>query len=351
MADILDFSEAIERSSEMGQQRHLLLGNGFSIACRPESFRYGQLFDEADFSALSIDAGPLFKLLGTADFEQAIEVLRISADILELYDQADGELMAQMGADAHALKEALADVLARKHPDNVGEIEDAEYASARRFLAKFDANIYTVNYDLLLYWTLMQKIDPELESDDGFRSDPDDEETQYVIWDDYGSFDQRIFYLHGGLHLYDAGTQLRKITWVRTGIPLVDQIRSALSENVYPHVVTEGTSEQKLGRIEHSPFLHRGLKSLTRCGGSLFVYGHSLDPNDEHVLDRIESSKILSVYVSLHGDPDSEDNRRIRERAELMSEHRLQHEAPKPRHRRKQLEVNFYDAGSVEVWG
>ena len=347
---MLSFEEAIEASMEVGGNRHLLLGNGFSIACRPDAFAYWKLFDEADFSALSIDAGPLFELLGTADFEQAIEALRVSAEVLNLYPDAGTDLIAQLAADADALKEALADVLARKHPDLPREIEEGEYSSARRFLVEFDGNVYTVNYDLLLYWTLMQTLEPELTSDDGFRSDPEDETTEWVVWDDYESFGQRIFFLHGGLHLYDAGSQLKKITWKRTGIPLVDQIRTALAENVYPHVVTEGTSRQKMARIEHSPFLHRGLKSLTRCGGSLFIYGHSLAANDEHVLARIENSKVLSLYVSLHGDYDSDENRRIRERAELMIEHRARHEEAKPKHRQNALEVDFFDAASASVW-
>jgi hypothetical protein len=35
---------------ECGGKRHLLLGNGFSIACRPELFTYARLFDMADFT-------------------------------------------------------------------------------------------------------------------------------------------------------------------------------------------------------------------------------------------------------------------------------------------------------------
>lgn len=49
---------------------------------------------------------------------------------------------------------------------------------------------------------------------------------------DFGS--QRVFYLHGGLHLYDSGTEFAKITYSRTEIPLVDQIRETLAEGRYP---------------------------------------------------------------------------------------------------------------------
>lgn len=345
---MLSFDEALSASEVVGGNRHLLLGNGFSIACR-EDFSYGKLFDEADFSSLGVEAESLFGIFGTADFERVIEALRISASVLQLY-QAQPESIDQIGRDASALKEALAEVLARKHPDNVGAIEDDEYATARRFLLNFDGNIYTVSYDLLLYWTLMQDGEPRVRSGDGFHSDPEEADTEWVVWDGYEDYRQRVFFLHGGLHLYDAGSQLRKITWSRTGIPLVDQIREALDQGVYPHVVTEGTSEEKLARIEHSPYLHRGLKSLNRCGGSLFIHGHSLADNDEHVLRRIENSKVEALYVSLHGRPTSAANRAIRHRAELMIERRAEHEEPKPERHRKPLAVDFYDSDSASVW-
>lgn len=33
------------------KKRHLLLGNGFSIALKPDIFSYGSLYENADFSA------------------------------------------------------------------------------------------------------------------------------------------------------------------------------------------------------------------------------------------------------------------------------------------------------------
>lgn len=337
-------------SDEISGDRHLLLGNGFSVACRKGSFAYSNLFDEADFSALKVSAGSLFGLFGTADFERAIEALRVSALVLELYEDNPDEAVEQLRQDADCLKEALAEVLARKHPDNVASIEDHEYESARRFLAKFDGKIYTVNYDLLLYWTLLHEGEPKIRSGDGFHSDPEEEDAAWVIWDGYEDYRQRIFFMHGGLHLYDAGSQLRKITWSRTGIPLIDQIRKALAEDVYPLVVTEGSSEQKLARVEHSPYLHRGLKSLNSCGGSLFIHGHSLAENDEHIIRRIENSKIRSVFVGVHGGLRSAANRALCPRAELMIERRNVHEEPKPERRRNSLEVSFYDASTAALW-
>jgi hypothetical protein len=351
VTELISFEEALAASKKTKGNQHLLLGNGFSIACREDSFAYGNLFDEADFSGLSVSAKSLFGLFGTADFERVIEALRISAALLDLYEDASTDLIEQLKADAESLKEILTEVLARKHPNNVASIEDEEYESARRFLANFGGNIYSVNYDLLLYWTLLHESEPKIAHGDGFHSDPDEVDAKWVVWDGYEDNQQRIFFLHGGLHLYDAGSQLRKITWSRTGIPLVDQIREALDENVYPHVVTEGSSDQKLARIEHSPYLHRGLKSLNRCGGSLFILGHSLADNDEHIIRRIENSKIESVFVSVHGNPRSTSNRAIQHRAELMIERRVAHEGAKPERFRKPLSVTLYDADTALIWG
>jgi hypothetical protein len=46
----LSFEEALVDSAGFGR-RHLLLGNGFSIACCGDVFHYGSLVNQADFSA------------------------------------------------------------------------------------------------------------------------------------------------------------------------------------------------------------------------------------------------------------------------------------------------------------
>lgn len=193
-------------------------------------------------------------------------------------------------------------------------------------------------------------MEPEITTDDGFRTDPDDPDAEWVVWDGYENSSQRIFHLHGGLHLYDAGTCLKKLTWVRTGVPLVDQIRAALDAAIYPVVVTEGSSDEKLVRIEHSLYLHRGLKSLTACGGSLFIHGHSLAENDDHILRRIEQGKVHTLFVGLHGDPTNESNQQVQQRAALMVERRAEHEVPKLERYRRPLDLVFYDSDSAGVW-
>jgi hypothetical protein len=132
-----------------------------------------------------------------------------------------------------------------------------------------------------------------------------------VTWEPDNSYNQNVYYLHGALHLFDAGFELQKYTWVNTGMALIDQIRSALENNRFPVFVAEGTSDEKLTRIRHSDFLAKAYRSFLPIGGALFVYGHSLAENDDHILKCIARGKTTRLFVSLYGDPASQTNKGI----------------------------------------
>jgi len=341
MADFLSFEDALPAGAKVHANRHLLLGNGFSIACRPDCFSYGRLLDEADLSKLSVDGLALFASEGTTDFEEIINSLRVAGRIATFYESSDPDLAVRLTADADLVKAALADTLARNHPDNVGDIEQKEYEQVRQFLAKF-GHIFTVSYDLLLYWALMQEIEPQIKADDGFRQDHDEPDADWVSWDSYKPFSQNIYYLHGGLHLFEEGPTLKKLTFGRTGVALIDQIRVALDNEAYPLVITEGTSPEKFARIRHNDYLAKGLRSLATCQGSLFVHGHSFADNDAHVFRAVGlEGKYKALFVSLHGDPDSSANKEIQTRANAVAAERPPGKRPA---------VHFYDADSASVW-
>src|SRR5689334_12717731 len=95
---ILTFQEALRESARYSK-RHLLLGNGFSIACRPNIFAYGKLYEEADFSKLSPTAKFAFEALGTQDFERVIKALRDAHAVLAAYG-SDPALLKTLQDDA-----------------------------------------------------------------------------------------------------------------------------------------------------------------------------------------------------------------------------------------------------------
>lgn len=341
---LLSFQEALDQSR--GGKRHLLLGNGFSIALKPDIFTYEALYDHADFSAIPY-AGALFDALETRDFEALIKVLVDMARLLKVYKGVAPALIEQIRMDADTIKTILVQAIASRHPDRPYDVAPEQYAACRKFLSNFgDGKIYTLNYDVLLYWTLMQdKVDDlNLRPDDGFRSDEDDPDAPYVTWQEAHS--PSVYYLHGALHLFDAGYQLQKYTWSRTETPIIEQIRDALDHDLYPLFVSEGHTHAKLTKIMHNAYLHKGLRSLEGVNGSLFIFGHSLDENDNHIFHQVESGKISNLFVSIHGDPTSKKNSKIISRARAMVQNRQRRD-----HSRRPLTVSFYDASSAHVWG
>ena len=341
---LLSFGKAMEQTDGVGK-RHLMLGNGFSIALKPGIFTYTALFDQAEKAGNILDRiGATFKALQTTDFETVIRVLRDSAAVVPSYleDQSiRSGTAALLREDADAVRELLARTVSESHPERPSDVTENQYKACRHFLSNFDGNIYTLNYDLLLYWTFMQALEPKVRADDGFRT-PDDGGEEYVTWDIEKSNDQNIFYLHGALHIHDAGYELRKYTWVNTGVRLIQQIRSALNDDRFPLIVSEGRSHEKMTKISHSNYLSRCYRSFAKIGGSLIIYGHSLAENDDHILKLIPKSKVKKVLVGLYGDAKSPGNKQIIRRAEKF---------PAERRHSTKLDVLFFDVSTADVWG
>jgi hypothetical protein len=352
---LIRFDDALKDSTQFSK-RHLLMGNGFSIACCPEIFHYGSLFSKADFSA-NPKLVQVFEALNTQDFEIAIRTLESGAKLLPIYAASSAVAAAEMLTDAAALKEILLTTIAHNHPDVPGDIPDEKFWACRKFLAHFlgapnDGQVYTLNYDLLLYWTLMHEDMPfddaiELASNDGFGNDEDDPDADYVVWQgEMRAHSAKIHFLHGALHLFDAGSEIQKFTWVRTNERLIDQARAAINANKYPMFVSEGSSQQKKAKIRHNAYLYQGYKQLTANADQgrhcFFFHGHSLAENDDHVLRRLGTGRFKKLYISMFGEPDSPANKLIVEKAKQIT--RLRSE-------RFPLDLAFYDAVSAKVWG
>jgi hypothetical protein len=352
---LMTFADAIA-DSEQFSKRHLLLGNGFSIACRADIFHYGSLFTQADFSSAP-EVASVFTALGTQDFEVAIRALENAATILPAYVPNGLGARAKMLEHAAILKTVLVETIAGNHPHVPPDIPDEKFWACRRFLSHFLAGtkagcVFTLNYDLLLYWALMHEDRPfgepsELETNDGFGNDEDDPTADYVVWQgETNAHSARVMFLHGALHLFDSGSELKKYTWVRKGTPLIEQAREAINNNAYQLFVAEGTSAQKKSKIRHNAYLYQGLKQLTanvrerkHCW---FIFGHSLAENDYHILGRLARGRFPKLYVGIYGDPDTPDNIGIMARASALATQR---------HASAPLEVVFYDAASANVWG
>ena len=129
--DVLAFEAALEATAK-AKQRHLLLGNGFSMAWKSDEFAYGALFDQADFWKLSKPVRKMFKALGTKNFELVMKALRDAAKVIEVYAKDGAESSKRFTEDADALREVLAQAIAASHPNMPGDVSDLKYRDPAR---------------------------------------------------------------------------------------------------------------------------------------------------------------------------------------------------------------------------
>lgn len=356
---LLSFQEALSEA-EGYNKKHLLLGNGFSIACVPSIFTYGSLYSKANFNDMP-EVQETFKLLETQDFELVIHALEKGSSVLPAYLPKQKETSAKMLEHAQKVKERLIETIAQNHPAFPGEINEIKYKACASFLSQFldtGCTVYTLNYDLLLYWTLMYAMEQKIiriDPLDGFGRDTNFENGQvnvseYVTWQgDTKAQNQNIHYLHGALHVYDRRADIEKFTWSDKQVRLVDQARKALAEGRFPLFVAEGESEKKMDRISHCGYLYHSYKSFSRTmaygvkkdKSCLFTFGVSFGENDNHILSKIPKGKVAHLFVSIYGDPASKVNKQIIELAEILKRKRVSGD----------LTISYYDAQSARVWG
>lgn len=328
---------------------HLLLGNGFSIACDPR-FSYGSLFDWAKENGLTERVMAVFEYLGTNNFEGVLRLLEDGGWLTEHYAGEDGAIArAEMAADLEVVKSALVSALTSTHFARPYDLPEEQLARCRDFLRPFH-NIFTLNYDLLLYWVTLSE--DALVRRDCFGASEDEPDAEYCVFQQHLGPNEGILFIHGALHLYLASGEVRKHTWSRTGVPLIDSIRTALEAGQYPLFVAEGMAHKKKEQIEKSSYLSYCLSKLTRIQGPLVIYGWAMGDSDQHILDVLaHNEKLRVIYVGLFGDPDSEPNRATRSAAESLVERRRTHLQRRNRDAdRYALEVKYFDSGTAPVW-
>lgn len=353
--NIMTFQEAMQKATVKNKKPILILGNGFSMAFQKDIFGYDSLLERAKtqgiFKEASSSVLKLFQMTGTSDFEYILQILKHLSLAVPLYCN-ESKLLQIIQQDIDCLKQALVESITKNHPDDPSAITDQQYESCFKFINNFKS-IYSFNYDLLLYWVVLKYLG-RVQFKDGFYDPHAGEDASnyflenYVSWQLGGSSETNLYYPHGALHLYDAGYEVRKYCWSRTGIKLKDQILDAFNKNMLPLYVAEGNAKSKLEKINHSAYLSKCLRSLSNCSGALFIFGLGLKDNDSHIMEAIIDSTISDVYVSLYGDPRSKENKQLIQSAYVLSAKRGQ--LVKDKKKRTNLDVYFYDAKSASVW-
>lgn len=109
-----------------------------------------------------------------------------------------------------------------------------------------------------------------------------------------------IFNLHGGLHLFqDAAGDVMKA--VDSGAGVIATITNMIAHyRRFPIYVAEGSSVQKMRRINSVGYLRHCYDQLRRNTAAMFVYGHSADDNDAHIYQAIFQAGTKHLYFGVY---------------------------------------------------
>jgi len=333
------------------RSKHLLMGNGFSMAYDKDIFSYNALstfIEDSDNELLK----KLFVTLRTKNFEEIMQQLDNLHTMASVFD-AGAAFLARIDDTRSSLKTSLIEAVKSLHPEHVFTIPDDKSKACFTFLDKYlssNGMVFSSNYDLLLYWVLMRN-EPE-SAKDGFgrelenlpghgdKHDPDwkAEFSNTLTWGKNKN-EQNIFYLHGALPLFDDGVDIVKEQYTEcNGRYILENIKTRMSNKEYPIFVTAGNAREKMAHITHNKYLTFCYDKLCSISGSLITLGFCFGDNDTHIINAINKAyaqppenKLRSVYIGVYSDKD------------------LQHiEEIKGQFKCK---VNLYNARTVKVWG
>lgn len=337
---LIDFKEVMKIACESKKKKHLLLGNGFSIACH-DKFKYGTLAEQAKMKKLPAHLIKILDEYGN-NFEEVMKLLNDGEKLKKMYNLVKKKgTKADIKKDYNLLKTTLVEVITENHPSYPSEITDSKFNRCLEFLLQFD-DVYTLNYDLLMYWASLHiEEGSEYSFSDCFVRGEGPEGSDCYFAE--GARKKKlIYFLHGGLHLYTDNGHVWKRVWQGKDIPIVNQVKDAFDSKKYPLFIAEGKSNDKLQQIEKSSYLSYVFRKFNYIRGNLIVFGHSLCDQDWHILNSIENcEKLLNLFVGIYGLPDAANNREIFRKAHSI----------KRNSKNKDIKIYFYNSKSANVWG
>ena len=346
---LLSYPDVLMSLAKKKRKRHLLMGNGFSISYDSSIFSYNKL---AEFlkDLESPILRQLFEIVKTSNFEILMEQLENVSKIAEVFG-ADKKVVNRIKGATAELKESLIKAIKELHPQHVFEVPLKKSNACAAFLNAFleeEGNVFTTNYDLLLYWVLMRN---DLDKKgDGFGREAEESDEwvkeEDIQWSElrWGKNidSQSIYYVHGALHLFDAGVDIIKEVYTDEHV-LLENVKGRMEKKEYPIFVTAGNGVEKLSHIRHNRNLSHCYDALSSISGSLICFGFGFGPYDEHIISAINKAAkkrkdkngewhiLHSVYIGVYSENDAKHVKSIENKFNCK--------------------VNIFDAKTVKPWG
>lgn len=319
----------------------LILGNGASIAI-DDSFAYPNLFRfTRDKRMISQDVIKIFEYFGMENFEYILRMLWHSYNI-NIALGIDGETPINKAYDSikYSLINAIKDKKIHASYSKVSSYFNTIY----KFLMGFET-VVSLNYDLIVYWTIMYANDPKNTNigqwfKDCFINGKFKKDWEFLREPNGGSTGSTlVFYPHGNLILKENiyGTDELKIS--RTDqTSLLDKFDEEWDDKHIPLFVSEGNPELKKSRIGKSTYLKNVYdKVLPHLGEKIVFHGWSMSEEDDHILEQISRNRtIKKIAVSIYKDNEWSGDKEKRIKEKFLA--------------KDKIEWIFYDAESEGCW-
>ncbi|EGQ7791350.1 TPA: DUF4917 family protein [Vibrio cholerae] len=331
---MVKFHKELERCDG---EKAVILGNGFGIAydiaAEEDNFNWNTLLDLCEIE----EGSQLHRMLAESfyDFELVHQKLNNAIDVIALYDPKS-DLTSELQSQIQHLREQLVIAVSNSHPSafttdcspKKERQRKKRVEKCRTFLGNFD-NVFSLNYDLLLYWVRCFE-NKHLGKDSFSRFD-----DELVFSPDENA---NFFFPHGSLFLYRDGVGATKSRSSRAN-PILARLERNIENGVFPMCVSEGTGEQKLEAIKNNYYLHYAYNRIKECEGTIFTFGCSfLDSKDDHIIKAMLQSPAAKIVVG-----EFKPSKKNYHRLELAFEHcQAQLKTKK--------EIIIADTEGVEVW-
>ncbi len=277
----------------------ILLGNGFSINFSP-NFMYRSIYEKFQQHCDPLQK-ELFSQFNTTNFEEIMLMLTYTKKVNTVF----GLSTSEVEGGVEALKNGLIASINELHPRTDTVPWPVISSISRQFIEDF-SDIYSLNYDLLLYHIIMAAYDAwrddhSLTSLQDFCWGKIEGTKYYREFKDFqglGGYND-IYYIHGNLCLFNSKSHVVKLIRGDRGAELIDLISERISTGYFPLFVSEGTYEEKRARVLSNQYLHFCFDKLGAARKPLMIFGLTLAPNDEHIIQQIKSNPrplIISIY-------------------------------------------------------
>jgi hypothetical protein len=348
-SELKTYSEVIQHLKKENRQKHLLMGNGFSMSYDSGIFSYNAL-SKFIYELKDKELHQLFDILNTNNFELMMQQLDNAAQIATVFG-VEKKIVDRIKKASETLKSSLIEAIKELHPEHVFSVSEEKSIACATYLKSFlddKGQVFTTNYDLLLYWILERN--QLANRGDGFGREtddteewinPDDRDWSEIRWGK-NKDTQAIHYLHGALHLFDTGIDIIKEEYTNEHF-LLENVKARMAKKEYPIFVTAGSGKDKLTHIMHNKYLANCFESLSTISGTLICFGFGFGPYDEHIIKAINKAykwreveegkleRLQNIYIGVYSDKDAEHINSIKKKFKVP--------------------LRMFDAKTVNIWG